>query len=533
MSVDVNDVKEFCKEVVENAEKLGIDVEAIVRDVVEKYGKKYSKKTVLTKIRSELKKQIRVKSALKVRGLIAGSRDRWGKNFPIRLAVVRSTGDHIEVSTWSYENVKIGDTVGEIPVPSIAEISVQKDEQYDSYQLLAIEQVKKISDKEAVQKLLQIAVNPSELDESDLYKIVVVKGVINAVAPATKFEDGEPVGTYPVLTKDAREKPYSWPTMQIWFKAEDDTRCRLILERPRYSKPHYAVEDLLLICEDAIELTDHLDQAEYVQDALEGRSVIAVGVMLQYNKTRLSDGTPVNYVDIGVAGLYEYEEPKQAQLTENEEEEQSEPEPEVEEEVIDVNELEKEAEIDEDVEELADDMFDEEEEEEEESIDERSVIAQYVLDNAEWKKVKVDKLDKAVEKYKGDLPATLISTGFDTDDGNARIIAGKFSDETIAALKITTDAVYGYCSKCKKGCKHILTLWQYPGRQRFEKMKEVMTEGGIEKVKKLIRAYCRALNLSFDNIDESVVIEKIGIRDVPVSVIKKAIQELRENDNGE
>jgi len=529
----MEEVKKFCPEVVENAEKLGIDVEGVVKEITEKYGEKYSKKTILTKIRAELRKRIQTASATKVKGIIAGSRDRWGRNFPIRLAVVRSSGEHIEVSTWSYENVKLGSGTGEVPVTAIAELSVQKDEQYGSYQLLAIEKFKFLKRKELIEKLLQVAQRPSELDESQLYKIVVVKGVIHSILPATKFEEGEPVGTYPLLTEDAREKPNQWPTMQIWLKPDDETRCRLILERPRYAKPFYDVTDLVELCKDALELKDHVEQANFVQDGLEGRSVIAVGVMLQYNKTRLSDGTPVNYVDIGVAGLYEYEEPKQAQLTENEEEEQSEPEPEVEEEVIDVNELEKEAEIDEDVEELADDMFDEEEEEEEESIDERSVIAQYVLDNAEWKKVKVDKLDKAVEKYKGDLPATLISTGFDTDDGNARIIAGKFSDETIAALKITTDAVYGYCSKCKKGCKHILTLWQYPGRQRFEKMKEVMTEGGIEKVKKLIRAYCRALNLSFDNIDESVVIEKIGIRDVPVSVIKKAIQELRENDNGE
>ena len=118
----MEEVKKFCPEVVENAEKLGVDVGGVAKEISEKYGKKYSRKTVLTKIRAELRKRIQAASAPKVKGIIAGSRDRWGKNFPIRLAVVRSSGEHIEVSTWSYENVKIGNATGEVPVPAIAEL---------------------------------------------------------------------------------------------------------------------------------------------------------------------------------------------------------------------------------------------------------------------------------------------------------------------------------------------------------------------------------------------------------------------------
>jgi len=535
----MEEVKGFCPEVVESAEKLGIDVEAVVKEISEKYGKKYSKKTVLTKIRAALRREIRAKSATKIKGIIAGSRDRWGRNFPIRLAVVRSSGEHIEVSTWSYENVKIGNGSGEVPVPSIAELSVQKDEQYGSYQLLRIEQVKRLSNEEAVEKLLQVAVEPSELDESQLYKIVVVKGVINAVVPATRFEEGEPVGTYPVLTEDAREKPNMWPTMQIWLRPDDDTRCRLILERPRYSKPHYAVEDLFLLCDDATELKDHIEQAQYVQDGLEGRSVIAVGVMLQYNKTRLADGTPVNYVDIGVAGLYEYEgEPVQSELTRREEEEETGYVP-AEEEEIDMSKFEEEEEAE---------YF----EDEESVMEEMAHIAQYVVENAKWQRGNVEKLDKALEKYKGNLPATVVTTGFTESgkDGVSNIIAARFYDGAIAALKISPDGVYGYCNTCRKGCKHILTLWQYPGKQKYEEKvgeeqekkeeesgKEETKETDIEKVKKLIRAYCRALNLPYSNIDEGTATEKLGIRDVPVSVIKRAIEELRKeadsNDNGQ
>ncbi|MHC1624897.1 MAG: hypothetical protein ACXQS2_02755 [Methermicoccaceae archaeon] len=438
------------------------------------------------------------------------------------------------MSTWSYENVKIGNSSGEVPVPSIAELSVQKDEQYGSYQLLKIEQVKRLSNEETVEKLLQVAVEPSELDESQLYKIVVVKGVINAVVPATRFEDGEPAGTYPVLTEDAREKPNMWPTMQIWLKPDDETRCRLILERPRYSKPHYAVEDLFLLCDDATELKDHIEQAQYVQDGLEGRSVIAVGVMLQYNKTRLADGTPVNYVDIGVAGLYEYEgEPKQSELTRREEEEEAGYEP-AEEEEIDMTQFEDEEE-DIDLNELFEEEKKEEkhEEESEESVmDEMAKIAQYVIDNAKWQKGNVEKLDKALEKYKGNLPATVVTTSFTEsgEDGVSSIIAARFYDDAIAALKISPDGVYGYCNTCKKGCKHILTLWQYPGKQKYEermKQEEETKETDIEKVKKLIRAYCRALNLPYSSIDEGTATEKLGIRDIPLSVVKRAIEELR------
>jgi len=540
------------KELVEQAEKIGVDVKSVFNSVWERYRERYSEKTIFTRVRAALRREIRAKTASKIKGIIAGSRDRFGKSWPIRLAVVRSSGEHIEVSTWSYENVKIGNGSGEVPVPSIAELSVQKDEQYGSYQLLKIEQAKRLSSEEAVEKLLQVAVEPSELDESSLYKIVVVKGVINAVVPATRFEDGEPAGTYPVLTEDAREKPNTWPTMQIWLRPDDDTRCRLILERPRYSKPHYAVEDLFLLCDDATELKDHVEQAQYVQDGLEGRSVIAVGVMLQYNKTRLADGTPVNYVDIGVAGLYEYEgEPKQSELTRREEEEEAGYEP-AEEEEIDMTQFEDEEE-DIDLNELfidLNELFEEEkkeekqEEESEESVmDEMAKIAQYVIDNAKWQKGNVEKLDKALEKYKGDLPATVVTTSFTESgkDGVSSIIAARFCDDAVAALKISPDGVYGYCNMCKKGCKHILTLWQYPGKQKYEVRvnkeqknkeeesgKEETKETDIEKVKKLIRAYCRALNLPYSSIDEGTATEKLGIRDVPVSVIKRAIEELRE-----
>lgn len=536
MSVGVEDVKGFCPEVVESVEKLGIDVGKVVKEVVEKYGEKYSQKTLLRKIRAELRKKIQSMSATKIKGIIAGSRDRWGKNYPIRLAVVRSTGDHVEVSTWSYENVRIGNSTGEIPVPSIAEIAVQKDEQYGTYQLVSIEQFKPLKHEDVVEKLLQVAKKPSELSESQMYEIVVVKGIISSVNPATRFEEGEPVGTYPVLTTDAREKPSKHPTMQIWLKPDDDTRCRLILERPRYSKPYYAIEDFFLLCDDAAhEITDHIEQAKYVQDGLEGRAVIAVGVMMNYNKARLADGTPVNYIDIGVAGLYEYDEveTEQSELPRQPEpepeQEEPEPEEEFEEEEIDMTKLEEETEEEEDyidLEEL------EEEEDEDSPLKKMEEVFNYVVENAEWKKLSIDMLDAAINKLK-ELPAATTTKAGDVDDG--RVIAAEFLDGAFAGVKIADRKVYGWCSKCKKGCKHIVSIWKYPAKQKYEEMQQKLAEDSeapIDKVKRLIRAYCRALNLPYSQIDEGTVTEKMGIKE-PLSVIREALRQLREEEGGE
>jgi len=83
----MEEVKGFCPEVVESAEKLGIDVEGVVKEVLQKYGEKYSKKTILTKIRAALRREIRAKTASKIKGIVAGSRDRFGKSWPIPSAI--------------------------------------------------------------------------------------------------------------------------------------------------------------------------------------------------------------------------------------------------------------------------------------------------------------------------------------------------------------------------------------------------------------------------------------------------------------
>jgi len=49
----------------------------------------------------------------------------------------------------------------------------------------------------------------------------------------------------------------------------------------------------------------------------------------------------------------------------------------------------------------------------------------------------------------------------------------------------------------------------------------------LEKVKRLISAYCRAMNIDPYEINEGTVAEKIGIRDTPISVIREALQQLR------
>jgi len=416
--------EEFVKEnreLVERAQDLGIDVKVCFETILKKYGDRYSRKTVFARARAQLRREIQEKSAVKVKGIITGSRDRFGKPWPIRLAVVQKN-QSIEISTWSIEHVRHGDHEISLPIPCVAELSIQQDEQYGSYQLVSVEAFKPVDREFVVEKLLQVARTPSELDENELYKVIVVKGIIDSVHPATKFEEGKPTGTFPVLTEDAREEKNLWPTMQIWLKPDQAARCRLILDRPRYAKPCYIVDDLQAMCEDAMALKDHVEQCKYVQDGIEGRKVIAVGIVTNYYKTRLAS-SDVDYIDIGVSGLYE----------------------------IDVEQVTDEA----------------KEKESETKEEEHAYVQQQALPK---QNIKI----------------------FHDDEGNLEVFHEYGSN---------LERVHDEESKAKND---------------------------LEKVKHFVRAYCRALNLSFHKINEGIVIEKIGIRNVPISVIRTAIQQLRE-----
>jgi hypothetical protein len=312
----------------QRAEDAGIDVEEVVEGQIEENGN-YGKKTVVRFAESALNRQIEANSAELVSGILAGSRDRYGKNWPRRHALVKSDGDHIEASSWeaSLPTTAGGET--EIPSAAAVEMRVEYDDEYGSYTAKQLAEVNQLSKAELATRMEQVARHPSSLGRDDEYEMVVVKGEIAYINPQTVFEDGEPQGDGPIMLEDERGRPK--PHFELVLEEEADTRLRAHVERQRYSEPLMAIEDFGALCRDAYgQFADAPDdQTRFVGDAMRGREVAVVGNVNKVDKSRggKNEGT-TKYIDIGVAGIIELDPDTDSDDAQKQPEPEPEPEPE-------------------------------------------------------------------------------------------------------------------------------------------------------------------------------------------------------------
>lgn len=284
------------------AEDAGVDVGTVVQNTIANNGD-YGVNTVVRFAESALNRQIEAASAEVVSGILAGSRDRYGKNWPRRYALVRSNGDHIEASSWkgSISTSDGGET--EIPSAAAVDIRLDYDSEYDSYEAKQLDNVTKLSKADLAGKIGQIAKHPSEIGRDDEYEMVVVKGTVGYINPQTVFEDGEPKGDGPIMLEDERGRPK--PHFELVLSEEADTRLRAHVERQRYSEPMMAVEDFGKLCKDAYQKFDSPDdQTQFVGDAMRGREVAIIGNVNSVDQNR-SNGNVTKYIDVGVAGIVE------------------------------------------------------------------------------------------------------------------------------------------------------------------------------------------------------------------------------------
>ena len=308
----------------QRAEDAGIDVEKVVEGQIEENGD-YGKKTVVRFAESALNRQIEAESADLVTGILAGSRDRYGKNWPRRHALVKSDGNHIEASSW--EGSLPTTDGGEVEIPSAAHVKmrVEYDDEYDSYTAKQLGEVNQLSKAKLAEMIGDVARHPSAISRDDEYEMVVVKGEIAYINPQTVFEDGEPQGDGPIMLEDERGRPK--PHFELVLSEEADTRLRAHVERQRYSEPLMAIEDFGALCQDAYGKFDTPDdQTRFVGDAMRGREVAVVGNVNKVDKNR-SNGETTKYIDIGVAGIIELDPDTDDDTAQEESEPESEPEP--------------------------------------------------------------------------------------------------------------------------------------------------------------------------------------------------------------
>ena len=306
--VDAEDVQNLLDDgLLEEAQESDIDVESVIDSTIAEHGRDYGIATVKRFAAAALNNQIQASGAEVVNGILAGSRDRYGKNWPRRYALIRSNGDHIEASSWSGSLQTADGGEKEIPSGAAVEMRLEYDDEYDSYEAQQLDSVTPLSNEKLAAQLDQIARHPSEIGRADEYEMVVVKGEARFLNPQTVFEDGEPVGDGPIMLEDERGQPK--PHFELVLAEEGDTRLRAHVERQRYSEPMFAVEDFGQLVRDAhTKYESPEDQVGFAGPALRGREVIIIGNVNSVDQTRGDDGTTTKYIDIGVAGVVEVPE---------------------------------------------------------------------------------------------------------------------------------------------------------------------------------------------------------------------------------
>lgn len=292
------------EELVSSAEAAGVDIDDIVDEKIQKH-EGYAAKTVFNFVKSELERKIEAEMADNLKGILMGSRDRFSSNFPRQHSLVRSSGDHIQVSTW--DGVLPTPSGDEVTIPTggaIVDMRCEYDEQYESYEGKQLDSVQQLDGDELVENLKEVAISPDDLSAADEYEVVVVQGTISYLDTQTLFEDGEPADEGPVMMKDKRGELQ--PHFELSLAQQGQTSLRGHVERQRYGRPYFRVTDLMNLVQDAYEMKDRPEsQAEFVGSGLVGTDVIMVGNVNNYDTNRRDDGEVVNYVDLAVTAIVE------------------------------------------------------------------------------------------------------------------------------------------------------------------------------------------------------------------------------------
>jgi hypothetical protein len=179
-------------QVVQEASDAGVDVDGVIESTIAERGD-YGRRTVERFAVSALNRQIEAAASDTVSGILCGSRDRHGKNWPRRHALIKSDGDHLEASTWDGTLPTPDGTEVEIPAGAAVEIGLEHDSQYDSYEAKQLHSVQDLDRETLASRLASISKTPGDLSREDEYEIVAVRGELRFVNPQTIVEDGEPI----------------------------------------------------------------------------------------------------------------------------------------------------------------------------------------------------------------------------------------------------------------------------------------------------------------------------------------------------
>jgi hypothetical protein len=316
---DLN-LDKFVEMVIEHDDELAKKVSASELDATAIIGKakpgidRYGIATGVAYAIARLKEAVLEANSESLKGLLVGQRDVFGTNAPIRMPVLSSKGDHTEVINWG-STVKYGDSKIEIPYPCVANLRVLHEGEYKgvpNIRIVSVESYENVSIPDTILRLNKVAKRVGDIDGGDELGVVVVRGKISYISPATRWKGKEKDGSWNLWMPNQRDNPVSHPVMQMSLETENNNSVRVIFGRQRIAVPTVAVEDFADLCADAAKkMGDPVEQARFFGEIFRGRNVIVVGFLTKYNPQ-----PEVNYIDIGAYAIFDANVGKQETVDE-------------------------------------------------------------------------------------------------------------------------------------------------------------------------------------------------------------------------
>jgi len=299
-------------------------IESVISGVYSQAGN-YSFTMAVRKVTSALNNLIRAASAETLSGVFVGSRDRVGKNVPMRFTLLTTDKKHLEISNFGttapYLDKKI-----EIECPSLVTIRAEHDKEFDSWNLVSIEKFQKLEKSQLVKILSKVVIPISAINQDFAYKQgehsarpVVISGEIGRISPEAVFkheEDSEGNRTstidhhLPVICQRELDKEESLPCFGFVLnsKTRGTNSARCHIQQTRNATPVLMINDLDNICNDAVNsIREPEGQATAISEWLRDLPVIVVGVVSSYKRTVSESKSEQNWIDIGVSCVVDIE----------------------------------------------------------------------------------------------------------------------------------------------------------------------------------------------------------------------------------
>jgi hypothetical protein len=316
---------------ISKAQSSKVPIESINTAMAEVYQQSgnFSLRMGVNKTRSAIENMIRAANATELTGILMGSRDVVGKQFPNKYTLVRADKKHIEISSYEGQAPYHGGKI-DIPVPAAVVLKAEYDQDYDSWSLVSIEKYQILTAEDLQKHLFKVMIPISAIDESYAYhkinddkpvssRPVVIGGTISKISPEAVFRfeednDGNKTSQLdhynPVYCPREMKPDEMLPCVQFLMNSKkrgiNNLRCHL--SQQRKGTPTILIPDFIVACQEAAKkFKDPEAQAGNVNEYMKGWPVIVVGTVMRYNKSTGQDKSAQNWVDIGVSCIFDAE----------------------------------------------------------------------------------------------------------------------------------------------------------------------------------------------------------------------------------